>query len=58
MQCDIHEKLIESPADESCIDADDRMQTTKGHTRGHGHSVLFGNANVEDAVWELLCHCI
>ena len=32
------------------------MQATKGHARGHGHSVLLGDAHVENTVWELLGH--
>ena len=51
---DVHEHLVEGAGEERGVDAHDRVESAIGQTGGGGDSVLFGDADVEDAVWEFL----
>ena len=50
MQRHVHEDLIEGPIEESGIHRDHRMQAAHGKPSRRGHSMLFGDTDVEAAI--------
>ncbi len=53
VQRTVHEQLVEGAVEESRVDRHDRVQPGVGQTRGHGHGVLLGDADVDDPLGEL-----
>ena len=54
MQADVVDDLVPRAAEERGVDGDDWPQSTHGHTRGRGHGVLLGDADVEAPIGETL----
>ena len=50
VQGHVHEQLVEGAVQEGRVDADHRVQPAEGQAGGGGHGVLFGDADVEDAL--------
>ena len=56
LQRDFLEDLIVGPLQERAIDIDDRTQACLGHAGRHGDGVRFADADVEEAVGELVAN--
>ena len=54
VQRHVHEHLVEGPVEERGVDADHRVQPAHGEPGRGGHRVLFGDADVEDPVREVV----
>ena len=51
LQADIVHDLVVGALQEGRVDADDRAHPLRGETGGEGDRVLFGDADVEEAIW-------